>query len=316
MNLHDDNNGRDEQLIPVARKNIRFLLETEKGEELLRLPVARVIRDGSGHLACDPSFIPPCLQISASDRLMRMARRLIEILEEKSVSLSAMRSGGIRAGFSSQEVASFWFVHTVNSNLSVLRHLCLSERGHPEQLYLEMARLAGALCTFSMDSNPQDIPLYQHQDLAHCFQALDVHIRAHLELVLPSNCISIPLKQSDRYFYEGEVKDQRCLGRSQWILAIRSEIGELDLIIRTQKLVKLCSGPLLREVVKTALPGLALSHLAIPPSAVAPKVEFQYFGVSKSGKQWEDIVRSRQVGVYIPGDIPSPEVELLVIIES
>lgn len=316
VNLHDDNNGKDEQAIPVARKNIRFLLETERSEGLLQLPMARVIRDGSGRLAYDPSFIPPCLQVSANDRLMGMARRLIEILEEKSVSLSAIRSGGIRAGFSSQEVASFWFVHTINSSLSVLRHLCLSERGHPEQLYLEMARLAGALCTFSMDSNPQDLPLYEHENLAGCFQALDAHIRAHLELVLPSNCISIPLKQSDRYFYEGEVKDQRCLGRSQWILAIRSAIGELDLIVRTQKLVKLCSGSLLREVVKTALPGLSLSHYAIPPSAVAPKVEFQYFGVSKSGKQWEEIVHSRQVGVYVPGEIPNPELELLVVVES
>ena len=314
--LHDDNTGRDDQLIPVARKNIHFILETEQISDANLLPIARVMRDGTGHLAYDPAYIPPCLQISASDRLMKVARRLIEILEDKSNSMSGLRIGGIRAGFSSQEIASFWFVHTINSGLSVLRHLCLSKRGHPEQLYLEMARLAGALCTFSLGSNPQSLPIYNHDDLASCFHLLDSHIRAHLELVLPSNCITVPLSQTDRYFHEGKIVDLRCLGRSQWVLAIRSEIGELDLVVRAPKLVKFSSGGLLREVVKAALPGLPLIHFSVPPSAVAPKVEFQYFGISRSGKQWEDIVQSKSIGVYLPGEIPDPEVELLVIVES
>ena len=133
---------------------------------------------------------------------------------------------------------------------------------------------------------------------------------------MPSNCISVPLKQTGRYFYEGEITDQRCLDRARWIFAIRSEIGELELISRTQRLVKICSSQLLPEVVKAALPGLALSHLPVPPSAVAPKVESQYFGISRSGSAWEQIVQTRGVGVYVPGELPNPEIELLVILDS
>jgi len=137
-----------------------------------------------------------------------------------------------------------------------------------------------------------------------------------LELVVPSNCISIELKQTGRYYYEGEVADQRCLDRSRWILAIHSDIGEIDLISRTLRLVKVCSSQLLPEVVKAALPGLALSHLPVPPSAVAPKVESQYFGINRTGRAWEHIVETRRVGVYVPGEIPAPEIELLVILDS
>ena len=39
-----------------------------------------------GHFIPDPRFIPPLMQISASERLMTMLRRLIEILEDKSAS--------------------------------------------------------------------------------------------------------------------------------------------------------------------------------------------------------------------------------------
>jgi type VI secretion system protein ImpJ len=315
--LHDDNTGRDERTVHLARKNIRFVLDLEDRDDLVVLPIARIRRDGTGHLLYESSFIPPCLQISTSERLMVIARRLIEILDEKSATLSRSRGGpSARAGFSSHEVASFWFIHTINSSLSVLRHICLSQRGHPEQLYLEMARLGGALCTFGLESHPEKLPRYDHVNLGQCFQELDEHIRTHLELVVPSNCISVSLKQTGRYFYEGDIVDQRCLDRSRWIFALRSDIGELELISRTLRLVKICSSQLLPEVVKAALPGLTLSHLPVPPSAVAPKIESQYFGISRTGKAWEQIVQTRRVGVYIPGELPNPEVELLVILES
>lgn len=316
--LPDENTGRDEKPIQVGRKNIRFAVETQNTQGLVTLPVARVMRDGAGRFIFDPSFIPPCLQISASERLLVIARTLVDILDEKSASLSRARRATAqgRAGYSSEEIASFWFVHTVNESLSVLRHLCVSERGHPEQLYVEMSRLAGALCTFGLDSHPQTLPAYDHDDLEKCFSALNSHIRAHLELVVPSNCVQIPLVSSGRNFRNGAVTDQRCLDRARWVLAVRADAGEAEIIAKTPRLVKVCSKDLLPELVKTALPGLALNHLSIPPTAIAPKVEFQYFGISRTGNSWEHIVQTRKVGVYVPDDLPGAEIELLVVLET
>jgi type VI secretion system protein ImpJ len=316
--LPDENTGSDEKPIQVGRKNIRFALETQDNQGLVNMPIARVMRDGTGRFIYDPSFIPPCLQISASERLLVIARTLVDILEEKSASLSRVRRATApgRAGYSSEELASFWFVHTVNESLSVLRHLTVSERGHPEQLYMEMSRLAGALCTFGLDSHPQTLPAYDHDDLEKCFSALNSHIRAHLELVVPSNCLQIPLLSAGRNFRNGTVMDQRCLDRARWVLAIRADAGEAEIIAKTPRLVKVCSKDLLPELVKTALPGLGLNHLPVPPSAIAPKVEFQYFGISRTGNCWEHIVQTRGVGVYVPDELPGAEIELLVVLES
>ena len=87
------------------------------------------------------------------------------------------------------------------------------------------------------------------------------------------------------------------------------------MISRAPRLVKICSGELLPELVKTALPGLSLTHLPVPPSAIAPRVEYQYFGVSRAGSCWEHIVQTRKVGIYIPGEIPNPELELAIILD-
>ena len=73
-------------------------------------------------------------------------------------------------------------------------HMVIARDMHPEQLYLELARLAGALCTFTQDAHPREVPAYDHDDLGPCFHKLDEMIRYLLETVVPSNFVSLPLK--------------------------------------------------------------------------------------------------------------------------
>lgn len=317
--LHDENTGSDERPVRLGRKNLRLLFDTEPAGDLVVLPVARVVRDGSGHFTSDPNFVPPVLQISASERLMLLVQRLIEILDDKSASISRSPGRGGANGpaeFSTREIANFWLLHAVNAALAPLRHLLVAKRGHPEELFLELSRLAGALCTFALDSHPRNLPLYDHENLSECFDKLDRHIRAHLETIVPTNCISIPLSVVDNYFYEGEVTDQRCLNRSRWVLGIRASVGEAELMAGTPRLVKVCTPPFVRELVKRALPGMALTHLPVPPPAISARVETQYFGISRTGPCWDHLVQTRRVGVYVPGDLPNPEVEILVVLEN
>mgnify|MGYP005836964737 CR=1 FL=1 len=315
--VHDENTGRDEKPVRLGRKNLRLLLDTELTPDFVTLPVARITRDSSGSFIFDPDFIPPVVDISASQRLLMMLRRLIEIMEDKSASLAAAKQGGrSAAGWSSEEVAGFWFLHSVNAGLAALRHLCYARRGHPEHLFLEMSRLAGALCTFGIESHPRTLPVYDHDNLEQCFGALDLHIRTHLEALMPTNCVRIPLEAAAHYFWAGAIADQRCLSRAKWVFAISSPIGEADLIERVPRLVKVCSRDFVPKLVQRALPGLALTHLPVPPAAVSPRIETQYFGINRTGPCWDHMVQTRQVGIYVPGEIPSPEIELMVILES
>ena len=313
--LHDENTGIDERSVRLGRKNLRLLLDTEPAGDLLTLPVARVVRDGSGHFAYDPNFVPPVVQTSASMRLMLLVQRLIEILDVKATGITrSAGKGGLE--YSTREIANFWLLHSVNSALPPLRHLITSKRGHPEELFREMLRLAGALCTFALDSHPRDLPLYDHDDLTRCFTELDAHIRLHLETIVPTNCITIPLRPSGDYFWEGDVTDQRCLSRSRWVLGMRAGLNEADLMIKAPQLVKVCTPPFVRELVKRALPGLPLTHLANPPQAIATRVEMQYYGISRTGPCWDHIAQTRHIGVYIPGEIPNPEAEILVVLDN
>jgi type VI secretion system protein ImpJ len=179
-----------------------------------------------------------------------------------------------------------------------------------------MSRLAGGLCTFALDSHPRMLPAYDHNNPDVCFAALDKQIREHLELIIPTNCVQIELTKTADYLYAGAITDERCVGRATWLLGLRSDIGEVDLIAKAPQLVKICSEKFINELVRRALPGLAISHVSSPPPAVAARAETQYFVINRSGPFWDNIVQTRRVGIYIPGDIPNPGIDLLAVLES
>ncbi|MFZ0706710.1 MAG: type VI secretion system baseplate subunit TssK [Candidatus Korobacteraceae bacterium] len=314
----DENTGYDEKEVRVGRKNVRLVVQNDSQPAGIALPVCRIVRDGSGHFEVDPSFMAPSVHLNVNDSMTGLLKRLVEILETKSAAVSQeqVQSGRFQRSMSERNVAQFWFLHSVNSSLAELRHLLLSKHGHPEELFCALSRLAGALCTFDVDAHPRSLPKYDHMDPGGCFQILDHEIRRLLELNVPTQGIPIPLKPMNRYFHMGEVKDERCLARSRWILSIYSPVGEADLIQRVTQLVKVCSAKYVAKLVERALPGLSLTHLQIPPSSISAKVDHQYFSISLAGPCWESIVASRGVGVYVPGELPSPEVELTVLLEG
>src|SRR5215468_9294984 len=93
--IADETHGGDERAIAVGRKNFRLLLDTELTEDLTSLPIGRVRRDGTGHLAYDSSFIPPLLAIAGSEALLELLRGLCDLLDEKSRSITdAARQSG------------------------------------------------------------------------------------------------------------------------------------------------------------------------------------------------------------------------------
>jgi type VI secretion system protein ImpJ len=167
-----------------------------------------------------------------------------------------------------------------------------------------------------MDSDPRNLPLYDHAALTACFETLDRHIRTHLETVIPTNALTIALKPSEKYFHTGSIVDQRCLGRSRWVLSIEAPIGESDLISRAPRLVKICSQEFIGKLVEKAMPGLTLTHLPVPPPAISPRLEAQYFGVTRSGPCWDHIVKTGEVGVYVPGELTNSRIELFAIMEN
>jgi len=316
--FRDETNGIDEREVEVGHKNIRIIADSELTPEMVALPLARVVRDSQGRLAYDEEFIPCCLRISASDTLMLMVKRVLEAVGEKSATITrgASRVDRFEPGISALDVANYWFLHALHSAMPPLRHLAHTRPAHPGDCFLELSRLAGALCTFAFDSDPRTLPDYDHRNPGPAFQALCDHIRRHLEIVVPTNTITLDFTVTEPYIHQATVMDERCLRRARWILGVRSSIGESAQLRLVPQLVKVCSSRFVPELVKRALPGMTLTHLPIPPSALRAEADMQYYAIDTTGPCWEHILHTKTVGIYIPGEIGQAEFQVTVIVES
>jgi type VI secretion system protein ImpJ len=316
--LRDDSIGQGESSLAFARKNLVLLGHAELNESTVSFPIARIVRDGAGGFTSDPDFIPPCLRISASERLVMLLHRLAQSIEEKVDSTRAQRqgSGRFELGTSALDVANYWFLHSLCSALPALRHHLQDRRTHPEEVYRDLARLAGALSTFALETTRDDIPLYHHRDLTSTFRDLDALIRRYLEIVAPSNFVTLQFHKVENYIFAAEVKDERCLRRSRWIFGIRSAVTDSVILRQTPKLVKVCSAEGVSKLVQRALPGLELMHLPVPPAALHAQADMHYFAVSQAGACWQHILQTKNVGVYLPGDLGDATFDLTVLTET
>ena len=225
-------------------------------------------------------------------------------------------AGQFEAGTSALDVSNYWFLHALCSALPALRNHLASKRSHPEEVYHDLVKLAGALCTFSLESNPSQVPAYTHRDLSTTFHDLDRHIRHHLDIVIPPNSITLQFERQDQFIFAAAVQDERCLRRARWIFGIRSDIGEAALLRLAPARAKICSAEGVGKLVQRALPGLELLHLPVPPSSLRAQADMHYFSINLDGPCWQHILQTRKVGVYLPQELGRSAFEVTVIVEK
>jgi type VI secretion system protein ImpJ len=314
----DENTGLLEKPIQVARKNLRLLLEGEPLEGNSVLRAARILRTPTGGYQLDPQFVPPLLDIEASEYLLAIARRLVEILSTRSAALAGVRrqKNLSLAEFGISDVASFWLLYTINGHLPLFRHLYETRRGHPSVLYSAMVSLAGVLTTFSSTLHPRQLPSYDHENLSACFGDLDEKLRHLLETVVPKNFVSLPLRLVQPSIYATAIEQDRYLRAPQIYLAVNTESAPPDVMKKIPQLVKISSHDGLDRLIRQALPGVGLAHVPNPPSAVPVKRSHQYFLVTQSGPEWDAVMRARNLAAYVSAEVTDPQLELVLILPA
>ncbi|HXE15137.1 MAG TPA: type VI secretion system baseplate subunit TssK [Bryobacteraceae bacterium] len=314
-NVVDQISGNEEKPVQFCAKNFRIAFGSEPLDGLSFIRIARITRNDAGAYVPEPRFIPPALSLEASEYLLVMVRRLVELLSAKALSLAGQRKqkGKSQADFSTGDVGSFWLLHTINTYLPKLKHFWIQRRRHPEDLYITMLMLAGALTTFALNAEARNLPDYDHDDLGGCFSALDEKIRELLETAIPTRCVVVPLHLEEKSTWAGAIADMQLFHQTQFVLSVGAKMGIDDLIKQVPRLIKVSPPAELQRLVRNALPGITLRHLAVPPDGIAAKLDRQYFALNQTGILWEGLSRERQVRVFVPEEIANPDFELLVV---
>lgn len=313
--VKDETSGTNEQPVAYAKSNLRIIFDDELRDGFTSMKIAELKRTPTGQLKISEEYIPPILKVPASTWLVNMLRQLVEILITKSSSLGEQRrqKNASLADFTTDEVAVFWLLHTINAAIPPMSHYFRSPLLHPERLYLEMTRIVGQLLTFSLEDHPKDIVKYDHDDLYFTFSNLSAQLKDLLETVIPSRCVPIPLEKTRDTLYIGRIEDERLFKDAGFYLAVRAKMPESKLMEVVPRVVKIGSRDVIDTIIGSALPGVVLTHQNPPPAPIPTRVGFKYYSLDTIGPYWDGIKGSKVISVYVPDEIPDERVEMYAV---
>jgi type VI secretion system protein ImpJ len=305
----DSTTGANPREVLVARKNVRILFSGEPTTDIVVLKIGELIRTQAGAIALKETYVPSCLWISASPYLLRLLRGLIELFTAQIGSYGNAQRGIMEA--IGTDLGKYHLISALTTNLPAIQHMSLVENVHPEQLYLTLARLAGALTMLAGPLETPALPPYRHDNLAATFEALDHTIRSIVDRFQPTHYLTIPLEASGENVWVGRVPESRLFASSQFFLVAAGDLSEDQIRQQVAQFIRIGSPTKLKEIVAAAMPGVRLYHTPRPPAALPVRVGEQYFRLDDRGVFWEEIKKSQIVALHVPQSLQSLRLQLL-----
>lgn len=315
--LPDMVTGEGEREIAYTKRELCLLFSGEDLNDYDYLKIAEVVRNVEGVMVLNEKFVPPAMAIGASVHLKNRLKALLEVCSAKSDALAerVRQRTPQMAEFTGSDMPNFLLLHTINAAIPALAHFYNHAQSHPLDVFRTMARLAGALCTFSVGSHPRDLPVYNHEDIGGSFDLLETRLRDLLEMVVQARYVKIPLTQKEPTHFAGTIPDPQVTESGQFYLGVKADIPESKLITEFPLQGKVISPDKIAVLIEKNLPGVGLVYVAHPPAALPVKAGLAYFRLENVGDRWDFICRANAVSVYAPpGLFPGLSVELMAIL--
>lgn len=308
--------GAIESDTTTLRKQMRILADHESKDHYVTAPFIRVKRSTTGSYEMAEDFWGPLLCIQASDGLFSLLRRLLDILLAKATALSDHHREASRTivEFRSGDVASFWLLQTVNLGFSDLKHLYHHPQAHPERLFVALSHLAGSLMTFAKNYRVSDLPIYNHQNPAPGFSALDEIIRELLETVISAKYFAIPLERTKPSYHLGRVESEKLLQGADFYLGVSADMPPAELVGSVPLRFKVGAPDDVERIVLSAMPGVKLMAAPQVPSAIPVRAGTYYFSLESHGPLYERMLQARAISIYTPSGFNELKLELMAVI--
>jgi type VI secretion system protein ImpJ len=309
-----DSNGIDNSaLMQVGQLRLRLALESEVINAYSTIGVARVLeRRPDNRLVLDPEYCPPCLDYRAAPRLGGFADELVGLLHQRGQALASRLSQPGAAG--AAEIVDFLLLQLVNRAEPLFAHLAGMTGLHPEELYREMAALAGELSTFSpTNKRAVQYPVYRHEQLRESFQPVIEHLREALSAVMDSHAVPIALEERQFGIRVAVMRDPELVKSATFVLAVNAHLAAENIRTAFPRQVKIGSVEKIRDLVNLQLPGIGLRALPVAPRQLPFHAGFTYFELDRNSEYWAQLSTSAGFAMHVAGEFPGLQMEFWAI---
>jgi type VI secretion system protein ImpJ len=312
--------AQEEQSIGVLEHMLTLRLDVDDSADYLTCPIARLVRDGQGAWSIDSAYVPPLLTFAAHSGLLAQLDNLLTQLSAKRQRLMGMRreSNQRMADFAVADVSLFWLLNALNTYEPVLADLKTHPARHPEQVYLELIKLAGGLLTFSLEHDVDQIPAYRHDQLEAVFPPLMRTISTLLEASLPSRVVVLDLQETAANRWQVTLSDPRLRepDSADFYLSVRCRLQAAQLQAQFPRLCKAGTPDDVDRLINAALDGVPLLSLSHVPAAIPLRLENQYFALDLSHPKGLAVLAEGVCAFYVPSTLVDVKLELFAVLRS
>jgi type VI secretion system protein ImpJ len=295
--------------------SVRLLTDDQKREAFASLPLTRLRRSSTGGFEVDEEFLAPSLTIEASPKLVRTLRVLLDSMNAKVEALQNTHREPSKniVEFRAGDIASFWLLHTTNTACASLMHMLHHPQLHPERLYQEMLRFAGALMTFSKTSQLSDLVAYEHMNPGPSFDSVFTIIRALIDTVISARYFNIALSEVKPAYHQGRIDAQRIDKSASLYLGVKADLAGSALAEIVPRTFKVGSPDIVERLISASMPGATLTYTPQIPAAIPIRPGMLYFAVEPRGDIYEHMRKGQTVMIFVPNGLSELKLELIAL---
>lgn len=172
----DENKAGNPQEIQFRKLNPQLLIGDDAARGFDALPIMQLKLGATAEAPpqIDTDYIPPILTQEAWAPLSAFIRSVYDRLGATAEQLARqMIDRGVAfASGHKEDLERILHLHAVNSALGGISWLPFSRGIHPFVLYTELCRAVGCLAIFRRERKIPELPVYDHDNLAPCFNVL------------------------------------------------------------------------------------------------------------------------------------------------
>jgi len=305
--VQDESVGGNDQEIGLRDLNLRLLLSTQDTSGYELLPIVRLKRasEKEGTPVIDADYIPPLLHVDCWKGLNHDILRVIydQIGQKIDVITQQVLSRGIT--LSSQhpgDLERVLMLRVLNEASAALGCLIFSVGLHPFDAYFELCRIVGMLSIFGLARRIEDVPRYDHDNLADIFRWALQRIRGLLDSVRDYEYERRDFVGVGRGMMQVTLESKWVSNDWQWYVGVQGshlKPREIQQLLEPGRLDwKLASSARVDQIFKLRVPGLGLVVLPQPPRELPTTGDWIYYEVSRNREvEWVEVTRSLTLAV-------------------
>ncbi len=303
--IDEQGTGGNRQEIGLMQLNARIMLTPEDTTGFEIIPIMRLLRTGSevAKFRVDPNYFPPSITTQSWGELATLVRDLRNFMGSRIKTLSVLiQDRGIT--LSSQvhgDLEKILLMHVLNESYGELSCLAFASGVHPLVAYTALCAIVGRCSIFSPTAAIEEVPKYDHDDLARIFRWAADLIRKLINSVKEDECIQRNFIGAGRGMHVA-LEPEWFGPEWEWYFGaspINFGVEQCVQLIRESLDWVLGASDKVEQYMTHRQPGLKLRSVQQLPRGLTNRGKWVFFQIKFEGEPWKQVQLAQTMAMRV-----------------